>query len=103
MTLSRCSPMTIFTIRKVDPVLLAASSEAFATSVQPDTLGRLFSQSLGSRKMEKDVEILDMPVRNLIGGWEACVRAAMPAKIAVEDEIAKSIREHVSASSLMHC
>jgi ubiquitin carboxyl-terminal hydrolase L5 len=49
--------------------------------------------------MEKEMSILDMPVRNLIGAWEACVRAAMPAKIAVEDEIAKSIREHVSSFS----
>ena len=66
------------------------------TSVQPDTPGPLFSQSLGSRKLEKDMAILDMPVRSLIGAWEDCVRAAMPAKIAVEDEIAKSIQEHVN-------
>ena len=43
--------------------------------------------------------ILDMPVRNLIDAWESCVKAAMPAKIAVEDEITKSIREHVSVFS----
>jgi ubiquitin carboxyl-terminal hydrolase L5 len=40
--------------------------------------------------------ILDMPERDLIGAWEACVRASIPAKVAVEDEVAKSIREHVS-------
>jgi ubiquitin carboxyl-terminal hydrolase L5 len=45
--------------------------------------------------MEKDVAILEMPVRNLTDAWEVCVKAAMPAKIAVEDEIIKSIREHV--------
>jgi ubiquitin carboxyl-terminal hydrolase L5 len=49
--------------------------------------------------MEKDMSILDMPVRNLVGAWEACVRAAMPAKLAVEDEIKKSIQEHVSSFS----
>ena len=84
---------------QVDPALLAASSESFATSVQPDTPGRLFSQSFGARKLEKDMAILNMPVRSLTGAWEECVRAAMPAKIAVEDEIAKATREHVNGIS----
>jgi len=86
----------------VDPTLLAASSESFVTTVQLETLGQLFSQSLGSRKMEKDKAILDMPTQNLIGAWEACVRAAMPAKIAVEDEIAKSIRDHTDHVKRTH-
>jgi len=86
----------------VDPTLLAAASESFVTSVQPDTPGPLFSPGLGSRKMEKDVAILEMPVRNLTDAWEVCVKAAMPAKIAVEDEITKSIREHTDHVKRTH-
>lgn len=66
------------------------------TSVQSDAPGPLFSQGIGARILEKDMAILDMPERDLIGAWEACVRASIPAKVAVEDEVAKSIREHVS-------
>lgn len=45
--------------------------------------------------MDKEIAILDMPVRNLPSAWEACVKAAIPAKIAAEDEIAKSRDAHV--------
>lgn len=51
--------------------------------------------------MERDLVILDTPERNLPGSWEACVRSAMNAKVAVEDEIAKAVREHVSRPVLL--
>jgi len=52
--------------------------------------------------MDKEMAILDMPERDLPGAWEACVQAAMRAKFAVEDEIAKSMREHVSCLPLRY-
>jgi len=87
---------------KVDPTLLAAASEAFATSAQPAELGQIFSQGVGLRKMEKDMAILDMPERSLPSAWEACVRAAMPAKVAIEDELAKAAREHTDHVKRTH-
>ncbi|KAH9895837.1 cysteine proteinase [Cubamyces lactineus] len=77
---------------KVDPELLASAAEAFATTLRPhgQTPGKVFSPDFGARKMEKELAILDMPERKLVPAWEACVGAALLAKIAVEDDIEKS-------------
>ena len=40
--------------------------------------------------MDGDLEILDMPVRKLPDAWNACVEAALSAKVAVEEEISKA-------------
>ncbi|KAH9847083.1 cysteine proteinase [Lenzites betulinus] len=79
---------------KVDPTLLASASEAFATTLRPraDEAGKVFAPDFGSRKMEKELAILDMAERRLVPAWEDCVRAALSAKVAVEEEIEKSRR-----------
>lgn len=79
---------------KVDADLVSSASESFATSMRSPREGRVYSEDFGSRKMDKEIAILDMPVRNLPSAWEACVKAAIPAKIAAEDEIAKSRDAH---------
>ncbi|CCL98478.1 uncharacterized protein FIBRA_00476 [Fibroporia radiculosa] len=79
---------------KVDQTLLASASETFVTSVRPSPEGKIFGQDFGSRKMEKEISILDMPARKLPEAWEACIRAALSAKLAVEEEIAKSANAH---------
>lgn len=83
---------------QVDRVLLAEAATAFETSVQPSTLGRTFAQDFASRKLEREMEILDMPARGLVEAWEGCVKAAIPAKAAVEEEIGTAKRGHVSGS-----
>ncbi|KAI0727667.1 cysteine proteinase [Fomitopsis betulina] len=75
---------------KVNPVLLESASEAFTTSLRPSTDGRPFAPDFGARKMDGDLEILDMPVRKLPDAWNACVEAALSAKVAVEEEISKA-------------
>lgn len=52
--------------------------------------------------MTKEMAIMDMPERGLISAWEACVRAAMSAKVAVEDEVTKATREHVGSLPSSH-
>ncbi|OBZ73462.1 Ubiquitin carboxyl-terminal hydrolase isozyme L5 [Grifola frondosa] len=86
---------------KVDPVVLASASEAFSTSVRPFATqsGPVFSGGFGAQKMDMELSILDMPTRNLIQAWEACVNAAIPAKIAVEEEIVKSKSIHIPIQS----
>lgn len=84
---------------QVDPSILAASSESFITTVQSEEPGRIFASDIGNAKMKRDMEILDMPVRGLVPAWENCVRSAMSAKVEVEDEIAKSVQQHVRSSS----
>lgn len=84
---------------QVDPAILAASSESFITTVQSEEPGRIFASDIGNAKMKRDMEILDMPVRGLVPAWENCVRSAMSAKVEVEDEIAKSVQQHVRSSS----
>ncbi|TFK94538.1 cysteine proteinase [Polyporus arcularius HHB13444] len=77
---------------KVDPALLAAGTEAFATTLRPSARepGRVFAADFGSRKMSKELVVLDMAARSLAPAWENCVRAALSAKVAVEDEVARS-------------
>ncbi|KAI8995234.1 cysteine proteinase [Trametes punicea] len=79
---------------KVDPALLASASEAFATTLRPSAQGsgKVFALDFGARKMEKELATLDMPERKLVPAWESCVRAALSAKVAVEEEIEKSRR-----------
>ncbi|KAI0764159.1 cysteine proteinase [Trametes elegans] len=79
---------------KVDPALLASASEAFATTLRTRAQdpGKVFAPDFGARKMEKDLAVLDMPERRLVPAWEECVRAALTAKVAVEEEIEKSRR-----------
>lgn len=48
--------------------------------------------------MTRDMEILDMPERALVPAWEQCVRDALRTKVAVEDEVTKATRAHVSSS-----
>ena len=45
------------------------------------------------------MDILNIPERKLLGAWDVCVKSAMPAKVAVEDEIAKAVQQHVSVFS----
>ncbi|KAF7985472.1 hypothetical protein HWV62_5239 [Athelia sp. TMB] len=75
---------------KVDPAVLAAATESFATSVQPAENGRVYAKDFGEIKVKRAVEICDLSVRGLIPAWEACVRNAMSAKVEVEDEISKA-------------
>ncbi|GJE94043.1 cysteine proteinase [Phanerochaete sordida] len=87
------------TWRDVDMNVAGNADDAFATSVQPSAPGRTFAQDFGSRKMEQDVRILDMPERNLMPAWEACVRNAREAKRGVEEEVAAAKRantEHIN-------
>ncbi|KAH9929151.1 ubiquitin carboxyl-terminal hydrolase [Fomitopsis serialis] len=75
---------------KVSDVLLASAAEAFTTSLRPSTEGLPFAADFGARKMDRDLEILDMAVRKLPEAWNACVEAALAAKVVVEEEIAKA-------------
>ncbi|OSC98653.1 cysteine proteinase [Trametes coccinea BRFM310] len=87
---------------KVDPALLASASEAFATTLRPraSEAGKVFAPDFGARKMEKELAVLDMPERKLVPAWENCVRAALSAKVAVEEEIAKSRSAQVRTSPI---
>ncbi|KZT01927.1 cysteine proteinase [Laetiporus sulphureus 93-53] len=75
---------------KVDQTLYTCAADAFATCVRPASEGTVFSEDFGSRKMDREIAILDMPARSLPTAWEACVQAALSAKVAVEDEITKA-------------
>ena len=66
------------------------------TSAQLTETREFFLQSCGLRALEKAMDILNILERKLLGAWEACVNSAMPAKVAVEDEIAKAVQQHMS-------
>ncbi|KAJ6508549.1 ubiquitin C-terminal hydrolase [Mycena sanguinolenta] len=82
----------------VDKNLLEQAQFAFDSPVAASAPGRTFAPDFGARRMARDLEILEMPERALVPAWEQCVRDAVKAKVAVEDEVAKATRantEHV--------
>lgn len=64
-------------------------------------LGKTFAQDFGARKMDRDLAVMELPEAELVPAWEACVRKANTAKVAVEDELAKAIRSNVSVPMRM--
>lgn len=97
---SHLTPLTFRIIHiQVDPTLLASAAHAFTTSTRASSPGKTFARDFGVRTMQRHVEILDMPDRNLVTAWEDCVRNAMRAKLVVEDEVAKALRDNVRCFS----
>ncbi|CAK5284140.1 unnamed protein product [Mycena citricolor] len=82
----------------VDTVLLQQVQSVFESPDGSAEPGRTFALDFGSRRMTRDIEIMEMPVRALPRAWEQCVSDALLAKIALEDEVLKTRRantEHV--------
>ncbi|KAF7365050.1 Ubiquitin carboxyl-terminal hydrolase isozyme L5 [Mycena venus] len=82
----------------VDSNLLEQAQFAFESPVGSSAPGRTYARDFGARRMARDLEILEMPERALVPAWEQCVRDAVKAKVAVEDEVAKATRantEHI--------
>ncbi|KAI0693067.1 hypothetical protein BC835DRAFT_1416146 [Cytidiella melzeri] len=79
---------------KVQADLYASRSSIFETSAQSQKPGPTFARNFASRKLTQDMSVLDMPQRNLVPAWETCLRAAMSAKVAVEEELANAARAH---------
>ncbi|KAJ6585148.1 hypothetical protein B0H19DRAFT_1059424 [Mycena capillaripes] len=82
----------------VDSNLLEQAQFAFDSPVGSSAPGRTYAPDFGSRRMDRDLEIMELPERALVPAWEQCVREAVKAKVAVEDEVAKATRantEHI--------
>lgn len=88
--------LLLITLSQVNEGLLSTAEDVFQTSAQPSAPGRTFAPDFGSRKMEKEMEILDMPVRSLPAAWETCIRNAMSIKLSIEDELTRSRNMNVS-------
>ncbi|KAI0076674.1 cysteine proteinase [Panus rudis PR-1116 ss-1] len=76
--------------KQVNAELLATADQVFTTPIHDSSPGPTYATDFGSRKLQQDMEILDMPARSLAAAWERCIQSAMSAKVAVEEEIAKS-------------
>ena len=83
---------------QVDQALLEGSLDTFTTSVHPSSNGPTFSRDFGSRKMEKELAILDMPARSLPAAWNQSVQSALSVKLAIEEEVEKSKNANVSVA-----
>ena len=79
----------------MDGALLATASTTFETSAQSSALGRTFSKDFASRKLEMELKLLEIPSRSLPSAWETCVKSAIPARAAVEEEITTAKHGHV--------
>lgn len=88
-------PDYFYLIRKLDPALLESAQHSFSATPGDKT----YASDFGARKLSQSMQILDMPERNIIPAWETCVRNAVRANIAVEDELAKATGANVSISS----
>ncbi|KAG5653890.1 hypothetical protein H0H81_009713 [Sphagnurus paluster] len=73
---------------KVDQSMLETAQHAFSAC----SGDRTYAADFGARRIVRDVEILNMPEAALAGAWETCVRNAVRANVAVEDEFAKAAR-----------
>jgi ubiquitin carboxyl-terminal hydrolase L5 len=83
----------------VDPTIYTTAEDVFCTSALPTAhTGHTFAPDFASIKLGKDFHILDMPVRSLVSAWEQCIKDAIPAKLAIEDELIKPRDAHVSSS-----
>ncbi|KAG6828876.1 hypothetical protein H0H92_006485 [Tricholoma furcatifolium] len=71
---------------KVDPDLLDTSQHAFSAALNTHT----FAVDFGSRSMDTSVRVQKMPEAELVSAWEQCVRNAVRANVAVEDELNKA-------------
>ncbi|TFK35832.1 hypothetical protein BDQ12DRAFT_634690 [Crucibulum laeve] len=88
---------------KVDPALLASAQTILFpnntnSNVEAPVKRKTYAQDFASRRMQRDIEIMDMPQRNLPGAWEESVRQALRANVALEDELVKARRvktEHI--------
>jgi len=83
--------------------------ETFATTVQSDDPGPMFSPTFALRYQAVSKSILDMPQSQLLEAWTTCIQNARKAKVAVEDEIKKATDAHVRSRricwqlALTHC
>ncbi|KAJ6511734.1 cysteine proteinase [Mycena vulgaris] len=55
---------------------------------------RTYSADFGARRMARDMESLGMTESELVSAWEKCVREAASARISLEDEVAKAMRNN---------
>ncbi|KAI5121734.1 hypothetical protein M0805_009026 [Coniferiporia weirii] len=88
--------------QRVDEDLLNCADEAFTTLAQPPSMGQPFAKDFGARKMGKELAILQMPPENLADAWQTCVSRAMPAKIAVDEEIQNAIQARSETVNRTH-
>ncbi|KAJ7675671.1 ubiquitin C-terminal hydrolase [Mycena polygramma] len=86
----------------VDGNLLEQAQFAFNSPGGSSAPGRTYAPDFGSRRMTRDMEIMEMPQRALVPAWEQCVRDAVKAKVAVEDEVAKATRANTDHIKRTH-
>ncbi|KAF8227461.1 cysteine proteinase [Tricholoma matsutake] len=79
---------------QVDQTLWASAQNLFGIGEgqTSSVLGRTYAQDFGAQRMEKDMEIMNMPEKDLISAWERCVQNGLRAKMAVDDEVMKGVR-----------
>lgn len=80
---------------QVDPKLVSSISQTFTTMLQSQSPGLTFAKDFGSQKLAKELKILDMSGEELLTAWEACIAAAVSAKLAVNEEAQKAIQAAV--------
>ncbi|KAJ7505155.1 cysteine proteinase [Mycena galericulata] len=86
----------------VDGALLEQAPFAFDAPTRSSAPGRTYAPDFGARRMARDIEIMEMPERALVGAWERCVRDAIKAKVALEDEVTKAMRENTEHIKRTH-
>lgn len=83
-----------FKASQVDPALMVSARDLH--NIGSSAAGVTYAKDFGARKQDMNINILDMPERNLIPAWETCMGNTLRAKVALEDEIAKAMRSNVS-------
>lgn len=58
--------------------------------------GEPYSSDFASKRMERDVTIMNMSHSELLAAWDTCVRSIARTIVTIEDELSKVEANHVS-------
>jgi hypothetical protein len=58
--------------------------------------GEPYSSDFASKRMERDVTIMDMSQAELLAAWDTCIRSIARTIVKIEDELSKTKANHVS-------
>jgi len=62
---------------------------------------KVYANDFASRRMTRDLEILNMTSSQCLSSWQETIQNAIRAKISVEDELSKASRADVRSQTYL--
>jgi len=81
-----------------------SSADVFTTSASfQNPTPPIFAPDFGARKMDRHLQIMEIPEGDLPGVWERCIENALSVKTSVEDELEKPRLANVGSFQRSRC